>query len=126
MEFGTNQRREPQEGIVPMINIVFLLLVFFLMTAQVAPPEPFEVEPPESAAGVPGAASAILHVSSVGEAAFGDLRGSAALEAIAAEARGGPVAVRAHAELPAAVLARLLAQLGARDVGAVDLATVSP
>ena len=38
--------RRPRESAVPMINIVFLLLIFFLMTATIAPPAPFAVTPP--------------------------------------------------------------------------------
>lgn len=38
MQFDLPQRRSRPESVVPMINIVFLLLIFFLMTAQIAPP----------------------------------------------------------------------------------------
>ncbi|MGR3522560.1 MAG: biopolymer transporter ExbD, partial [Paracoccus sp. (in: a-proteobacteria)] len=31
-----------------MINVVFLLLIFFLLTAQIAPAPPFDVTPPDS------------------------------------------------------------------------------
>ncbi len=31
------RRASGDENIVPMINVVFLLLIFFLMTAQIAP-----------------------------------------------------------------------------------------
>ena len=49
MQFPDPPRRKPPESIVPMINVVFLLLIFFLMTAQIAPPDPFEINPPDSA-----------------------------------------------------------------------------
>ena len=126
MNFEPPPRRQPPESIVPMINVVFLLLIFFLMSAQVAPPDPFGVEPPESAAGKPGAAPLVLQVSETGETDFGQMRGEAALAAIAAEAAGDPVAVRAHAALPAEDLARILAYLAESGIGAVELATVAP
>lgn len=49
MDFAPPKRRPRAESIVPMINVVFLLLIFFLMTAQIAPPDPFEVAPPNCA-----------------------------------------------------------------------------
>ena len=50
---GLKVRRERQDGeenIVPLINIVFLLLIFFMLTGHLVAPEPFEIAPPESAA----------------------------------------------------------------------------
>lgn len=126
MNFEPPPRKEPPESIVPMINVVFLLLIFFLMTAQIAPPDPFGIEPPESAEGEAGAAPLVLQVSEAGETAFGEMRGDAALEAIAAEAAAGPVTLRAHAELPAEDLARIMADLAGRGIGAVELATIAP
>jgi periplasmic protein TonB len=57
MDFGSPPRRPRAESVVPMINVVFLLLVFFLMTATIAPPDPFASVPPDpfaSAARGPG------------------------------------------------------------------------
>lgn len=36
------------ENIVPLINIVFLLLVFFILTGTLEPAEPLSIEPPAS------------------------------------------------------------------------------
>ena len=41
-------RREGEENIVPLINIVFLLLIFFMLTGQLVAPDPFDIDPPES------------------------------------------------------------------------------
>ena len=47
MEFAPASRpHTPRESVVPMINVVFLLLIFFLMTAQITAPTPVEVTPP--------------------------------------------------------------------------------
>jgi biopolymer transport protein ExbD len=126
MNFEEPPRREPPESVVPMINVVFLLLIFFLMTAQIVPPEPFEVEPPDSVEAEPGAAALVLQVAETGETAFGEARGETALAAVAAEAAGEPVAVRAHAALPADELARVLASLAGHGVEAIELATAAP
>lgn len=120
------------EALVPMINVVFLLLVFLLMTAVLAPPDPVPVEPPalsRDPAGTSGAAAAaILHVDAAGEAAFGALRGAAAVEAAVALTRGeaapGRLRLRVDGGLAGARLAALLADLSARGVMDVGLDVV--
>lgn len=37
-----------RENVVPLINIVFLLLFFFLLTGTLRAPEPFPVELPDT------------------------------------------------------------------------------
>ncbi len=126
MNFEPPPRAPQAESVVPMINVVFLMLIFFLMTAQLTPPDPFGVEPPESTEGEPRAAATILQVSATGEIAFGGIQGEAALDALAAEAAGAPVTVRAHGELAATELAGVLGGLARRGVRAVELATQAP
>ena len=46
MRFASPPRRSPPESVVPMINVVFLLLIFFLISAQISPPDPFETRLP--------------------------------------------------------------------------------
>lgn len=38
-------------SVVPLVNVVFLLLVFFMLVGQIVPPEPLAVEPPRSVSG---------------------------------------------------------------------------
>lgn len=38
-------------SVVPLVNVVFLLLVFFMLVGRVAPPEPLDIRPPESVSG---------------------------------------------------------------------------
>jgi len=119
MRFSPSRRRPRAESIVPMINVVFLLLIFFLMTAELAPAPPFEVDLPASAAE-PGEAGQALHVGAGGQLAYGALRGDAALEE--AVGAGETVLVRADRALPGADLARLLARLSALGAARVSLA----
>jgi biopolymer transport protein ExbD len=35
-------------SVVPLVNVVFLLLVFFMLAGQISAPEPLDVEPPRS------------------------------------------------------------------------------
>ena len=54
MRLSRPQRRDAgDENIVPLINIVFLLLVFFILTGTLEPAEPLAVEPPVSTAAGP-------------------------------------------------------------------------
>ena len=60
-------RRPPGENIVPLINIVFLLLVFFLLAGTLAPRPPFEIEAIETRESPPAELTAsALFVSASG------------------------------------------------------------
>ena len=111
--------RQPRETVLPMINVVFLLLIFFLMTASIEPSPPFPIDPPRAGGEVAQAAPRVLWVSASGELASISARGEDALAALAAEP--GPVLLRADAALPAADLAVLLARLGASGLTEVTL-----
>ena len=47
------------ERILPLINIVFLLLIFFMLAGRLSAPDPFATEPPASASEAPAAAAGI-------------------------------------------------------------------
>ena len=40
--------KNDDERIFPLINVVFLLLIFFMLVGRVETPDPFKIEPPES------------------------------------------------------------------------------
>lgn len=126
MDFARPNRKPRSESIVPMINVVFLLLIFFLMTAQIAPPEPFEVSPPASEASDPAEGTLTLYLSATGELGFRDLRGDLAVQALRQEwVQDSPVLLRADADVPAAALARLMPRLAQIGLTQVQLITVS-
>ncbi len=122
MEFGAPPARRRGESIVPMINVVFLLLIFFLMTATIAPPDPFETAPPEAETAGTAEPADILFVGAGGELAFGDTRGAAVFAAVPA---GAPLLVRADARLEADDLAGVLARLAGAGVTEVRLVAVA-
>jgi len=115
--------RRARENIVPMINVVFLLLIFFLMTAQITPPEPFDVTPPGSTSDAPADAPATLFVSANGTLAFHEVKGDAVFAALANLDKSDPLQIRADATLKAVDLARLLPKLAA--IGITQLALVT-
>lgn len=105
-----------------MINVVFLLLIFFLMTAQIVPPAPFDLTLP-SASGDEDAGQTALYISADGEIAFETARGDAALSQAASLPEGTPLRLYADATLPAATLAQVLAQLTALGATRVEIVT---
>jgi len=116
-------RRTRREGVVPMINVGFLLLVFFLLVAEIAPPDPFAVNPPGVAAPEPlSRGEDILHVAADGRLAHGTARSEAVFAQIAAGE--GVLVLRADRSLPAAELAALLGRIAAAGRGEVRLVTV--
>lgn len=122
---GARRRRAPAEAMVPMINIVFLLLIFFLLSATIAPPDPFDVTLPGATAqdGADTSGRMVLHVSADGEMAYGDLRGDAAIAALVTQREGRPdrVMLRADEGLDGAMFAGILERLAAAGLGDVDL-----
>jgi biopolymer transport protein ExbD len=134
MKFGSPppQRANQDRAIVPMINVVFLLLIFFLMTASLTVPAPFALDPPIAQGEVANPQPGSLMISATGELVYGDARGQdavfASLARRAADPADGapPLAIRADAALPAQDLAQLLSQLAEIRAGAVTLVAVSP
>ncbi|SDN58025.1 biopolymer transport protein ExbD [Lutimaribacter pacificus] len=122
MRFATPTRRQPPESIVPMINVVFLLLIFFLMTAQIAPPDPFEMALPQAGQQAEIAGDAVLWLSAEGIPALSGQTGDAAWAALGALDPDTPVTIRADRALPAVDLARVLQRLGALGFSAIELA----
>jgi biopolymer transport protein ExbD len=113
------------ENIVPMINIVFLLLIFFMLSATIAPPDPFGLELPEGAAGAAEGAprTHVLWIGPAGELAHAGAEGAAALAALAdAHAPGDRVVLRADAALDGAVFAGVLADLAGLGIAEITLA----
>lgn len=122
VRFAPAPRRAPRESIVPMINVVFLLLVFLLLTAEIAPAPPVQIVPPTADVARPAMqGAAVLHLPADGTVVFGSLAGPAAIAALPA---GAEVEIRADARLPASRLAALLPQLA--QAGSVRLVTVAP
>lgn len=80
MKIARMQRKRPQDTIVPLIDVVFFLLVFFMLIGRMDATAPFEVDPPQAISGrdMP-AGGATLSVARDGMLAFDG-------EAVSAEA----------------------------------------
>lgn len=129
------------EALLPMIDVVFFLIVFFMMVSQFATPEPFKVTNPAAQAGDAVEGDYALYLSAAGEVGFaGDgvvTTGDGAIEALIAardegcarrECSTNAPALVLHADLgaPAVVLAGLLPKLAAAGFADVRLITVTP
>lgn len=52
MHFTKPRPRNPSdEALIPLINVVFLMLIFFMIVGQIQPPEALSVDPPNSRQG---------------------------------------------------------------------------
>ena len=126
MNFATAPKRRPAETILPMINVVFLLLIFFLMTAQIAPRAPFAVTPPEAAGETAPEGEGILFAGPDGALFFNGLQGDALWAELSARAGDTPLILRADGALTGPDFAALLARLGGLGVSSVDLVVGAP
>ncbi|MGF1503025.1 MAG: ExbD/TolR family protein [Paracoccaceae bacterium] len=130
MDFETRPPRARADSIVPMINIVFLLLIFFLITAASARPVPFPVAPPGSVAEDRADTRRVLFIAADGRLGYGEDRGDAVYarlaEEAAAEESSRPLLVRADRQLPGAELARVLTRLGQAGIARVRLVVGRP
>ncbi|RNF33675.1 biopolymer transporter ExbD [Paracoccus methylarcula] len=117
MRIDMPPRRPRGESIIPMINVVFLLLIFFLLTAQITQSPPFELEPPESEAEISSRHGEeqrdrnVLYVSTAGELAYNETRGDDIWAEIGARKGGAPLEIRADKGVNATQVAALLKRL---------------
>ncbi len=126
MRFPRPCRPARPANIVPMINIVFLLLIFFLLTATLAPPDPFEVTSPAATGeAAADAGTATLHVAADGRLAYRDLRDEDVFAALAASAPDALV-LRADAGLDGAAFARLVGRLAGLGIPDLSLVVMQP
>ncbi|KCZ93494.1 ExbD/TolR family protein [Hyphomonas johnsonii] len=69
----TKRMASIDDRIMPLINIVFLLLIFFLVAGAIREAEPMEVDPPASTAeATSDAAALMIYMSADGRLALGD------------------------------------------------------
>ncbi|WP_264210984.1 biopolymer transporter ExbD [Leisingera thetidis] len=122
MDFSSPKTRQAGEPVLPMINVVFLLLIFFLLSSQIAPRAPFAVTPPRLETGEASAPEAVLFMAADGRLHFSGAQDSDALAAVAAQAAElGTLTLRADAEVPARAVAALIARLREAGITAVAL-----
>ena len=114
-------RRMPEENVIPLINVVFLLLIFFMLVGTIEPPTDAMVEPPASDRAVAVGSSELV----VSVAADGSLSvaGEAVEPAMLADRAAGAesVLVRADGRAASGVVMTVLRALDGSGVGDVRL-----
>ena len=116
--FWPGPPKPSREPVVPMINVVFLLLIFFLLAAQFG--DPGSAGRSQLAVDEPAEMRPVLILAPSGMVTFGTMRGEEAIRAAASE---GMVRLQTGPETQAALLARLLTRLAEAGAGRVDLVT---
>ena len=120
--------RAPMETIIAMIDVVFFLLVFFMLIGRLDATAPFEVLPPIGLSGTDlPAGGTIIAVAQDGRQALDgvELATDEIITTLAARAETDPalpVRVNAHHATPLSLVLPLLARLeaaGLRDIGLV-------
>jgi len=126
----SNSRRSVDVSVVPMINIVFLLLLYFLVAGRLTADDGPQVRLPAGGAEKrPAPATLVIHVQSddrvsingtvVGDAELAGRMAAAASQAVA------HVVVRADASASAQALHRILDAGQAANLKSIELTTVA-
>lgn len=121
------RERNFEDNILPLINVVFLLLIFFMLAGSLHTRAPFDLKPPDTAnAADTELRAGVLAVSADGQLALGgEIVDKAELRRRLAERDANqPLQIKADADLPADRLAELLALVREAGIAKVQLMTV--
>lgn len=121
MDFSQPRKSTATEAVLPMINVVFLLLIFFMMTTQIAPKAPFAVAPPHTDLNTRSETAPVLFLAQDGRLFFEGDTGDAAFDRIARMGDGAAITLRADAQTKAVRVAQIVAELRARGITQINL-----
>ena len=129
MDFADRERPRPQLNIAPLIDVVFLLLVFFMLASSFIEPAAIDLSMPRaSAPAQAGSEALVVDVRLDGEIRLNGL--SLALDDLGPELAGRvgaktdtPVAVRAEARVPVQRLVAVMDSIQAVGLSNIRLAT---
>ncbi|WP_022727422.1 ExbD/TolR family protein [Fodinicurvata sediminis] len=122
---------DSEAGVLPLINIVFLLLIFFMLAGQLSASDPLAVEPPESLSeSLPKDQTLTLFISEDGQMVIEDTE--VALEQLEEEISArlsrkvaADLEVKADNSLDSARLVQVMSRLRQAGVEQVTLLTNS-
>ncbi len=130
MKLYRSGEKERGEQVLPLVNIVFLLLVFFMLAGAFTRPEPFHVAPPTTSGAAASTPSPAIVLVGAGQLAFqgellrdlDDLRGRIRDWA---KAQPAELQVKIEGSLPAGRLVAVLRTLESAGIASVILLTVA-
>jgi biopolymer transport protein ExbD len=118
------------ESVLPLINVVFLLLIFFMLAGQLTSADPFDIDPPQSRSdGTGETAELTVQLGADGQLALeGETMDPAALQAAVAEqVKDGEsirVRLKADADAEATEVVAVMERLRAAGLRRLKLLTV--
>ena len=127
MRFESSTSKAGEERILPLINVVFLLLIFFLLAGRLAATDPFRVEAPRSHDGEPiGGHDMVVHIGADGRLAFdGSVLDEAELRtAVAQRVTSGAVRLKADGRVEARRVIAVMEILREAGIERLELLTL--
>jgi biopolymer transport protein ExbD len=128
MKISIPCKKETSENIIPLINVVFLLLIFFMLSAKLTPHATLEIVPPISSIETEEEqhSGSILYLYSNGTIVYVEREFDLAqlITYLNSQVAAQPISklvIKADAQTPADVLLRLLTALRDTHVGQVEL-----
>lgn len=124
-------QRSLDDAVLPLTNVVFLLLIFFMLAGHLASPEPFAITPPRSVSQSHAASQGIdVQISADGRLAFeGRAQSADALQAAVKQRLANnpdtPVRLRADGATASARVVAIMRRLHAAGAHKLRLITVS-
>lgn len=122
------ERRSRGITILPLINVVFLLLIFIVLSGVISSPDPFKLVPPDASAGEDVetiGSDTIVYVSGSGELRFRDLADETDIVSLVERLAGGSgletLTVRADAGVPAVRIVKLIERLRTTGIARIQL-----
>ncbi len=130
---STSERDYKEPAIVPLVNIVFLLLIFFMILGRITAPEALDVTPPFSTGGgqIDNQRDIVVLISADGRLALEDaeMEQDLLLSAVSKSLEEDPsarVRIKADSSLDAVTLIRLMELLKETGVKALLLLVERP
>lgn len=129
MQFQTPRPKNDDERILPLINVVFLLLIFFMLAGKLAASDPFEIAPPQSASESSiGAEVLLVQVGAEGQLALeGEILTKSDLQTAVTERMSAdpntPIQLKADAAAKATEVVAVMQLLRAAGVERLRLLT---
>tara|TARA_B100000902_G_scaffold397289_1_gene460579 strand:+ start:1334 stop:1720 length:387 start_codon:yes stop_codon:yes gene_type:complete len=122
MRISLYSSRVEKESIIPMVNVIFLLLIFFLMTSSFIIPDPFELEKPNSYSSNKITNEERLYISKTGKVVVSDLDKEAVWQYLE-QSTPQKILLVADSRFPAKDLIDISEKLKALGVGEINLLT---
>ncbi|MBE0489503.1 MAG: biopolymer transporter ExbD [Halomonas sp.] len=129
MRFARTRRDPVEVNLTPLIDVVFLLLIFFMVSTTFETRQALELELPETSSGAAAEVSPVTVVVTaadvyrLGERELSPAELPAALAADAEEAREHGLVVEADGRASHAAVVRVLDQAGLQGIQRVRIAT---